>query len=144
MLNESSTLAHDLGDPGQAVPQDPLDPARERGGADGAGAARPLELDLDHAGLDIGPDQNEITPVGLHGGPHQVHDPLELVQAIGPLGVAQLGLGLGHPPILPCPARRPMHRPARSCSNGALPVRGLRSTRAEPHGHAGMTEGDDP
>ncbi len=63
----------------------------------------PWSCDLDHAGLDVGSHQDEITPVGLHGRPHQVHDPLELVQAIGPLGVAQLGSGVGHPSILPCP-----------------------------------------
>ena len=87
---------------GRRSRQNPLDPTRERGGADGAGAARTLELDLDHAGLDVGPDENEITAVSLHGRAHEVHDHLQLVQAIGPLGVAQVGWGVRHTPILPC------------------------------------------
>jgi hypothetical protein len=52
--------------------------------------------------------------VGLHGRTHEVHDPLELVQAIGPLGVAQLGLGVGHHSILPCPGAGPFTSPSRT------------------------------
>ena len=35
-------------------------------------------------GLDVGAHEDEVPAVGLHGRAHQVHDPLELGQAIGP------------------------------------------------------------
>ena len=95
----------DLGHPGEAVAQDPLDTALQCRRAHGTRAAGALELHLDDAGLDIGPHQHEIAAVGLHGRPHEVHDSLELLQAVGPLGVAELCRGLVHPSIVPCRRR---------------------------------------
>ena len=62
--------------------------------------------DLDHPGFDVGPHEDQVTAVCLHGRAHEVHDPLQLGQALRSLGVAQLGggVGLGHAPILPCTA----------------------------------------
>src|SRR5580704_6525691 len=94
--------ADDLGHPGKALAQDPFDPARESGRADGTGAARPLELDLHDPGLDVGAHQHEVAAVCLHSGTHEVHDPLQLLQAVGSLLVVQHGRDLGHPTIVPC------------------------------------------
>ena len=103
MLSESSSPPTTSVTQGRRSRRIRSTPAREGGRADGARAAGPLELDLDHARLDVGPDEDEVSPVGLHRRPHEVDDPLQLAQAVGPLGVAQLSLGLGHATILPCP-----------------------------------------
>jgi hypothetical protein len=93
---------HDLGDPWQAVPENPLHPTRKSGGANGTRAAGALKLDFDHAAFHIGPDQHQVAAVGLHRWTHEVDDPVQLAQALGAFGIVQLSLGIGHPTILPC------------------------------------------
>src|ERR1700730_17137016 len=61
-----------LGHPGQAVLQDPLHSTLEGGGADCTGAARSLELDLDHPGDHVRREEGEIAAIGLDGWPHEL------------------------------------------------------------------------
>ncbi len=124
--------AVDLGHPVEAPPQDALDAPLERGGGDGARAARPLELHLDDPGLDVERRQLEVAPVGLHGRAHQFDQRAELGLTGGPDLVGQLhrdGVGciggmfsqatdvhgrlgpIGHLSIVPCPGPYRAARP---------------------------------
>ena len=60
--------AADLGDPVQALAQDPLHAALQGGRADGARAARPLELDLDDPGGDVGDTRTRSPPSACTAG----------------------------------------------------------------------------
>ena len=95
---DSSTPPRDLGDPGQPIAEDAVDPALEGRGAHRARTARPLELDLDHPGDHIGRDQGQVAAVGLHGRAHELDEAVELAEPLGPLLVGQ------HAP--PRPGRR--------------------------------------
>jgi len=53
-----------------------------------------LELYLDHAGVHVGPHEDQISPIGLHRRPHQVDDPLQFAQAVGTFGITQGSLGV--------------------------------------------------
>ncbi len=87
----------------------------------------PWSWTLDDARLDVGAHQDEVPAVGLHRRAHEVHDPLELGQAIGPLVVGQSpGLVSVTPPF--CRAERG--------SSGRPPGPGV-STSAKP-GRAGV------
>ena len=63
-----------------------------------------MKLDLDDAGLDVGANQDEVSSVGLNRRTHEIHQSLELVQPIGPLGLAQPCGDVRHSTILPRPA----------------------------------------
>ncbi len=93
--------AANLGHPVEATLQDPLDAPLKRRPGNGTRAARPPQLNLDDAGLDVGRHEGQIAAVGLDRRTHQLEQAVQVLFTLGALFIAQQFRR--HPPILPCP-----------------------------------------
>ncbi len=76
-VNGVINAAENLANPRETVLQNTCHATLEGVGRYGAARTRPLELDFDDPSLDVGANQYQIAPVGLHGRSHQLQEGVE-------------------------------------------------------------------
>ena len=129
---QDAALCHGLNlfDLGDVLLEDPLDPDLEGDRAGGAADARTVEVNP-HQALVAHLDQLHVPVVGLHGGPDQVEDPLDvLTQRLrrGPGGRSP-----GFSPARAQAALRSRHRDDRRASKGFYLLISTRDPLAAAH-----------